>query len=1044
MLQNACLKLPQKEFLLNIPGRARIKLEFLKGNLENCEILTRYLFQIPGVLLATANQHSAKVLIVYDWNKISITEIESKINDVLFKREHRNLDVDEKSAFKGSKVIKANFEFKKVLAPQKFVDSRNSLSSEYYNFNVKALFDGVQGIKSDKPWHTFSVIETEEKLETDIVNGLSLSEAEEKLKLFGFNELTKSKKMSVITFLLKQFDGFIIKLLLGAAGLSLLLGQVVDALTILAIIGVEAVLGTWQEYKSEKSLNSLREISATYAKVLRNGIKTEVPVQTIVPGDIITLEAGDIVPADARIIESHGLELIEASLTGETFSTYKKNIDIPLRNMPLGDRTNMVFMSTAVVKGNGKAIVVNTGMNTEMGKIAGMLGEVKIEKTPLQKDLHNLSKFISWGCLGICAVITIGGILSGSPLIEMFATGVSLAVGAIPEGLTTVLAISLAFGAQRLVKKKAIVKSLPAMETLSCTKVICTDKTGTLTKNEMTVKEIYVLDKFIKVTGEGYNSQGQLLLSDQSLRIEAHKDIKMLLTSATLCNNAEIKPVGSSNYKIKGDPTEAALIIAAAKAGLKPTEFDCYKREHEIPFDPETKKMVAICSDTEGRYFAFTKGATDIILDKCTKIMSNGSSHSITEEQKQQLHIINDNMADKALRVLALAYKPLESAPVTFQDQSIEEDMIFLGFVGIMDPPRPEVPGAIKKCLAAGIKVVMITGDHKKTAIAVAKSIGLLSQQGIVLTGSEIEEMGEPELAQIINKVDVFARTCPAQKLKIVKAFKNKGLIVAMTGDGVNDAPALKEAHIGIAMGKSGADVTKDVAAIILTDDNFNTVVKAVEEGRTINRNIKKFIKYVLAGNFAEVFTIFVASILRMPTPLIPVQILMLNLITEGIPALSLGVDPPEVDIMEEPPRNPEESIFSSKIKNRIITRGVITGLATLGIFRGTLFFTGNLMRARTMAFANLVSYQMLHAFECSSMGIKRNKYLLPSVLISSGITLASIYIPALRGVFKMAPLNLLNWSAIAVSAFVLSRIDGFLKGVIFLAKNQQKSAFIV
>lgn len=702
----------------------------------------------------------------------------------------------------------------------------------------------------------------------------------------------------------------------------------------------------------------------------------------------------------------------------------------------------MVYMGTSIAKGNGKAIVVATGMQTEMGRIAGMLNSSEQEKTPLQKDLDRLTRFISLGCIGICAIITVGGIIGGNLLTSTFATGVSLAVGAIPEGLTTVLAISLAFGSQRMAKKNAIVKSLPSMETLSCTKVICTDKTGTLTRNEMTVKGIYTLDKNINVLGEGYHSVGSFTSKGEKINAAEYADLKALLTTAALCNNAQLMSMGNKLYKIKGDPTEAALLIVVEKSGIKPDEFDCYKREHEIPFDPECKKMTAICSNVEGKHFVFVKGAIDAVIESCSKTMSGESMQELTQDHIKQIYEANSSMADQAWRVLALAYKPLEGKKYSVDSPEIKEELVFLGLVGIMDPPRPEVKYAIKKCHDAGIKVVMITGDHKNTAAAIAKSIGLLTDKGVILSSEDLEHMTEEELAERIDYVEVFARSCPDQKLKIVKAFKKKGYIVAMTGDGVNDAPALKEAHIGFAMGQTGTDVAKDASSIILTDDNFDTVVKAVEEGRTVNRNIKKFMKYVLSGNLAEVLAIFLASISGLPSPLIPAQILMLNLVTEGIPALSLGVDPPEDNIMSEPPRDPHKSIFDHKIRSRIVTRGIATGLTTLGIFGGTLFLAGSLVKARTMAFANLVSCQMLHAFECSSIGVRRNKYLLPSVAISTGIMLASIYIPPLAGVFGMVSLNLIDWAAILLSSIVLSRIDDFLKDILYLTKIRRQPSF--
>lgn len=1020
MRKNASVKSARVEYIQNIPGRLRIRIETLRSNPLLCSKVMESLSGIHGILAVTANHYTAKALIIYNSNIVSLNEIENSLSDIL--------NTDKKQKTGKGKVIKANFKFNKVLTYDEFMNSRNVLSKEYRSFNVNALHNSAMGVKRMNSWYDLTVEEAEERLNTNAVNGITREEAKLRLKKFGLNQFEKHQKKSFLSMLLSKFDGFIIKTLLAASGISLLLGQVADAATILVIVGIEAFIGIWQEHKAEKSLNLLKDLSTPVAAVIRDGIKMHTPARQLVPGDVLCLEAGNVVPADARLIESQGLQAIESSLTGEAYPVYKRNTDIPYRDVPLGDRSNMVYMGTSIVKGSGKAIVVATGMQTEIGRIAGMLGSSEQEKTPLQKDIDRLAKFITWGCLGICGIITIGGIIGGNPITSMFATGVSLAVGAIPEGLTTVLAISLAFGAQRMAKKNAIVKFLPSMETLSCTKVICTDKTGTLTRNEMTVKYIYTLDKSFNVSGEGYHSRGYFTYNGRRISASEHADLKTLMTAAALCNNAELVPSGNKSYNIKGDPTEAALLISVEKSGVQLEEFECYKREHEIPFDPEARKMTAICSDKEGNRFVYVKGAIDSVINKCSKIMTNGYMKDLTPNDIRQIQYTNNIMADKAMRILALAYKPLKKNIYPVDSPEIEEGLVFLGLVGITDPPRPEVKSAIKKCHDAGIKVVMITGDHKNTAAAIAKSIGLLTDKGMVLSSEDVEHMTEEELSNIIDRVEVFARSCPEQKLKIVKAFKNKGHIVAMTGDGVNDAPALKEAHIGIAMGQSGTDIAKDASSIILTDDNFNTVVKAVEEGRTVNRNIKKFMKYVLSGNLAGVLSIFLASISGLPSPLIPAQILMLNLITEGIPALSLGVDPPEDNIMNELPRDPNKSIFDRKIMSRIIIRGIATGLTTVGIFSGVLFLTGSLLKARTMAFANMVSCQMLHAFECSSMGIRKNKYLLPSVAISTAIMLANIYIPAVAGVFGMVSLNPLNWAVILFSAIVLNRIDNFIK----------------
>ncbi|MFZ5969245.1 MAG: HAD-IC family P-type ATPase [Bacillota bacterium] len=1020
------------EYISNIPGRFRMKIEILKNNPHLCASLMHKLSNISGVFMVNANHYTGKLLVLYDTCKTTTSIIEKEIYQTLFPNNLRQRRQQAKKAPLA----------KEPLSLEDFRKQKLLLSNEYYHFNLAVRSPEISYGKNKDLWHVLTSEAVLRHFKTNKLLGLTNEEAKERLDQYGSNELLKHGRESIFSMFLHQFDGSIIKLFLAASGLSFLLGKAVDAITILVIIGVEAALGVLQEYKAEKSLETLKELSSPTAHVIREGISIEIPSSHVVPGDIILLEAGNHVPADARLIECCNLEVIESSLTGESYSILKHTQKIDVKNIGLGDRYNMVYMGTSVIRGKGKAVITGTGMNTEMGKIASMLDNSEKEQTPLQKDLDKLGKVLSLGCIGICSIITLTGILNGIPFFDMLSTGISLAIGAIPEGLTAALMISLAFGVQRMSKKNAIVKTLPSVETLSATKVICTDKTGTLTKNEMTVKELYTWGKDINVGGEGYNREGDFFLNDIVIDANEHQDIYGLLTAGYLCNNAQIMKKGETEFDIKGDPTEAALLIAVEKSGISKDIYHCYTRTREIPFDSSRKIMTAICKDKHGQYSVHSKGAIDTLIDRCSHIQINSEIVELTDQHVKQIMEKNKAMASKALRILALAYKPLHEKPGDIDNPSLEEDMIFLGLIGMMDPPRSEVKDAIQKCHQAGIKVVMITGDHKETAAAVAESINLLMENGVILSGEELDAMEEMELAEIIDNVQVFARTCPQQKLKIVKAFKKKGYIVAMTGDGVNDAPAVKEAHIGIAMGKSGTDVTREASSIILTDDNFNTIVKAVEEGRTVSRNIKKFMKYVLAGNFAEVLAIFLASLSGLPIPLVPGQILMINLVTEGIPALSLGLDPPEKNIMSEPPRNPEESIFDKKLRRKIISKGVACGLATLGIFVSSFHITGNLAKARTMAFANLVSCQMLHTFECSSMSIRENKFLLPSVLISTGIMLASIYVPPLRSIFGMAPLNLMEWGIVLVSSSVLSRIDDFLRDLLFVTRVRKTPSF--
>ncbi len=1026
MQQNAYSKDWETRCDSNIPGRVRIGISILKKNENLCSELAQKLSKAPGIRMASASPFTARVLVVYDYNMITYKNLQSLINSI----------ITDKQAVKGklakkSNIIRADFRHKRVLGIKEFSSCRNVLSKEYYKYNAKALFPVAPTLKdAAQDWHTPSVGEIEKRLDTDTEAGLTIRKLDERLRKYGFNEMAKKQRKPFVSLLFNQFKEFVIKLLLAAGAISIALGQVLDGAAILGIVGLEATLGAWQEYNAEKSLEALREMSAPYSYAIRDGKKLEINPRYIVPGDVICLEAGNKVPADARLVRCNNLEVVESALTGESSAVQKKCGGLDELEIPVGDRTNMVYAGTFVTKGNAEAVVVSTGMDTEMGKIAESLGSVETEKTPLQKDLDRLAKVVSWACIGVCGIITLGGIIGGHPPGSMLATGVSLAVGAIPEGLSTVLVISLAFGAQRMAKKNAVVKNLPSVETLGCAGVICTDKTGTLTTNEMTVKEIFTASSRVHVHGEGYNNQGEFICEGGKISAQNRNDIKMLLTAAALCNNSEITEAGKGSFDVKGDPTEAALLIAIRKSDVVLEDFQCFKREHEVPFDPESKRMTAICSDREGRCFAFTKGAADTVLGRCTKILTTDGELDLTEDYALRLTIEIEGMAERGLRVLGFAYKPFEGDTERFDDAfydaSVDSGMVFLGFVGMMDPPRPGIKEAIKKCHDAGIKVVMITGDHKKTALTIAKDIGLLTGHGTVLGGDELERMSDSALEDMIDDVQVFARTCPQQKLKIVKALKKRGYVVAMTGDGINDAPALKEAHIGIAMGKSGTDVTKEASSIILTDDNFNTIVKAVEEGRTINRNIRKFVKYVLSGNLAEVLLIFTASVIGLPAPMVPAQILMLNLVTESIPALSLGVDPADGDVMKESPGRLGRSVFDRRSALSILKRGTVTGIVSLGMFGAALYGTGNVAVARSAAFASLVTSQMLHAFDSSSKGKVRNKYLLPSIGISTGVMLASIYVAPLSSLLGMAPIGIIGWAGILAAALVIGRVaDG-------------------
>jgi ATPase, P-type (transporting), HAD superfamily, subfamily IC len=861
-------------------------------------------------------------------------------------------------------------------------------------------------------------------------HGLTSEEALKRVEVYGENALEKKKKKSALSILLSQFNDFMIWVLFGATAISAIMGEKADAITITAIIVVNGILGFIQEYKTERSMEALKELTAPKARVIRDGKNVSIPAKEVVPDDLILIEAGDRVPADALLIESSNIQVDESILTGESVPVDKKYLEKTIRDSFVGLPENTVYMGTIVTGGRGKAVVISTGMATEMGKIADMLQNVQEGMTPLQKRLDKMGRIMVYGCLIICALVTATGILKGADVYTMFLTGVSLAVAAIPEGLPAIVTVALAIGVQRMLNRNALVRKLPAVETLGCTNVICSDKTGTLTENKMTVKSIYCDGSFIDVTGSGYDISGEFIREGKKAVLNKEHILNLLLSTAVSCSNSEITvekqkgkilQLGKPNLKISstsGDPTEIALLVCAYKADIDSKDISRkYMRIDEIPFDSNRKRMSVVVKHGE-EYYVFLKGAIDTTIDLCDNIEFSYGVKKFTSSLKNTILSCNDRMASKALRVLALSYKKLPGPPARLSMNSIESGMTFLGLIGMIDPPRPEAIEAVELCKVAGIKPVMITGDHKETAIAVAKELKIMDSDSLVLSGKELDRMDDKSLDIAVRNASVFARVTPKHKLRIVKAYKNDGYIVAMTGDGVNDAPAVKEADIGISMGKTGTDVTKEASSMILLDDNFATIVAAVEEGRIIYDNIRKFIRYLLSCNLGEVLTMFIASLLGLPIPLIPIQILWVNLVTDGLPAIALGVDPPDKGIMLRPARKKDESIFSQGLSHKILIRGVLIGLCTLIVFVMTLYTTsGNLMKARTMAFATLVMSQLVHVFECKSernsifdINLFNNIYLVGAVTISILMLSIAIYMPALQPVFKTASLSLGDW----------------------------------
>ena len=895
-------------------------------------------------------------------------------------------------------------------------------------------------------WYSLKKEEISSKLNTDLKSGLSSEEAKKRLDEVGYNELVGKKGETIWQMLLEQFKDFLVLILIGASLVSAVVGETTDAIVIILIVILNAILGVVQEARASKALEALKKMAAPEAKVIRDGKVVEIPARELVPGDIVILEAGNYVPADLRLIESINLKIDEASLTGESVPS-EKNAEVVLGGeVPLGDRNNSAFMGTVVTYGRGKGIVIETGMNTEIGLIAKMLESYEEEETPLQKKLDDLGKVLGIACLVICGIVFVLGIFEGNPLLDMFMTAVSLAVAAIPEGLPAIVTIVLALGMQRMVKRHAIIKKLHAVETLGSTTVICSDKTGTLTQNEMTARKVFVNGKFYSITGEGYKPIGEFYLDDQKYDPLSDPDLKMLLTISALCNDAKLEESGSNtekSWRIMGDPTEGCLIVAAEKAGLSAEELNASTpRLQEIPFDSDRKRMTTFHLYNNS-YFAFTKGAPDIMLSLSNRILKNNQVFDITDEDRKTILEANHSMASQALRVLGFAFKPVDSIPSHPDPAEVEKDMIFVGLVGMIDPARPEAKDAIKICKQAGIKPVMITGDYKDTAEAIAKELGMIDENSQALTGLDLDKMTDEELVSVANNVSVYARVSPVHKLRIVDAIKNNGHIVAMTGDGVNDAPALKRADIGIAMGITGTDVAKEAADMILTDDNFASIVAAVEEGRTIYANIRKFIFFLLSCNIAEILIIFVAMLAGLPVPLKPIQLLWLNLLTDAFPALALGMEAKEPGIMKKPPRNPNEPILDKKMNWQIAVQSTFMTIAVLGVFVFSLNSTSDLRVARTFAFATLIFSELLRAYTSRSeelliykIGFFSNLYMVGGTLLSFLLLIAVLYIPALREIFDTVKLSFYDWDIIVlfgILPFIAAEITK-----LFLARLQK------
>lgn len=888
----------------------------------------------------------------------------------------------------------------------------------------------------DCDWHALDIQSVLDQLLTTS-QGLTGDEARRRLKQYGSNELQRPPKTSAINLLLDQFKSILVIILICSAIVSAYLSisrdeLLTDTYVILLIVVMNAILGFVQEYRAERAVEALQKMISPHVIVLRNGEEESIASKDLVPGDVIHLEAGGRVPADARLLNSVNLQIDEAALTGES-APVNKNIRILPTNVGLVDQSNMVFMGTTVTNGRAVAVVTMTGMSTQFGKIADMVTSVQVEEPPLKKKMEHMGRQL--GLISVLLTIfvfLIGFFVHMTDLETMFMMGISLAVSAIPEGLPAVLTITLALGVSRMARQKAIVRKLASVETLGSTTVICSDKTGTLTKNEMTVSQIYINNQRIQVTGTGYSPQGEFLNNTQIITLEKESVLEQLLLVSSLCNDAHLR-ASPGGWSILGDPTEGALVVLATKAGMDQNELkDAYPRIHEFPFESSRKMMSTIHKTPNGELVTFSKGAPEIILQNCVSFCKKNQIQSLTLDDRNQILDVTTELAGAALRVLAMAYKPL-SLQTDFVQDDIENRLIFIGLVAMRDPPREEVPHAIQTCRDAGINIVMVTGDHKRTAFAIAKQIGILKDENLdnVLTGDDITKMTDDILDKAVQNGKVYARVSPEHKMRIAQSLKRVGHIVAMTGDGVNDAPALKVADIGIAMGIKGTDVTREASDMILEDDNFATIVQAVQGGRHIYDNISKYIRLMLTANFDEFLEITIVTLLGLPLPFLPIHVLWINLITDGLPAIALSIDPPDPNLMQRSPRDPQEGLLS-RFWRFILYAATLDFISDFFPFLWTYMSTGDAIQARTVAFTSIVFFEILLAYQCRSethhifelgwSGWTENRLLFITIIISILTQFAIIYIPMLNSIFKVVPLT-----PIQLGVSILGSFSAFL-----------------
>ena len=879
-------------------------------------------------------------------------------------------------------------------------------------------------------WDRRSVQNVLQEFQISLDAGLNTEQVSENQKKYGWNQLKEANKKTFLSKVADQFKDFLILILLVASVVSFSIGEKTDAMIIVAIVIINAMLGLYQEGKAEKAIEALQKLAAPNANVIRNGAPISVSAEQLVPGDVVVLETGDIVPADLRLVESYNLQIEEASLTGESVASEKRAEDICEEEVSLADRKNMAYASTILTYGRGKGVVVSTGHDTEIGKIAEVIQGYEEESTPLQKKLARLGKQLGIIVLAVCVVVFVIGILQNLPMLDMFMTSVSLAVAAIPEGLPAIVTVVLSLGMGKMASKHAIVKKLPAVETLGTTTVICSDKTGTLTQNEMTVVKVFVDEHILDVEGEGYEADGRICHEKEEVDVETVPTLERLLEITLLANDAKLKRLENGKLGVMGDPTEGALITLANKWDMYSKDYEeAHPRKNELPFDSDRKMMTTFHENIEKNpVVSFTKGAPDVVLSRCSYWEKNNEIVELNEELREKISEVNQKFSKNALRVLALAYRSFEKMPEEITVDEIEKEMIFVGLVGMIDPARAEAKEAIKLCKHAGIIPVMITGDYKETAFAIGQQLGMVEDISQAMMGTELEQYNAEQMREIVKDKRVYARVSPEHKVKIVTALKENGNIVAMTGDGVNDALAIKKADIGIAMGITGTDVAKNTAEVILTDDNFASIVDAVQEGRIIYSNIKKFVSFLLSCNIGEILIVLVSILMKLPVPLLPIQLLWLNLVTDSFPALALGVEKGDEDIMNQPPRDPQEPILDKKTSIRITVQSIAITIATIGAYQYGLhhFTEHSLEGARTIAFVTLILAELLRSYSARSeshtvmsIGMFSNRALTLGTVFSLFMTLIVIYIPFMRTLFHTVFLGAEEWSRIIPFALI-------------------------